>query len=309
MKYEYSEWTQVRVTVKQPHLDTLVAVMSVIDTNLMIEDYSDFRANSVYGELVDESILNADKTIASVSVYLPAEANVAETVDHIRTRLAELSVEGRVEMIGINEEDWANAWKQYFKPLHVGRIVICPTWEDYNSEQGEIKVLMDPGMAFGSGSHETTRLVVGMLDKYLNEGDTVLDVGCGSGILAICASKLGAGQSGAYDIDPQAVEVARENCEVNGCKNITCGVSNLLSGVEPKKYDIICANIVADIIIRMAPEVSEYMKDTTTLICSGIIAERADEVVEALEAGGLYIEESAEDNGWCALAVKKLHGE
>jgi ribosomal protein L11 methyltransferase len=133
----------------------------------------------------------------------------------------------------------------------------------------------------------------------------MLDVGTGSGILAICAAKYGAGLCRAYDIDPIAVEVAAENAIENGCE-IECAESDLLAGVKAEQYDVICANIVADIIIRMAPDVGRFMKDTSTLLASGIITERAEEVTDALEAAGLYIVESIEDNGWCALAVKKL---
>jgi ribosomal protein L11 methyltransferase len=166
---------------------------------------------------------------------------------------------------------------------------------------------MDPGMAFGTGTHETTRLVIGLLEKYTKEGQRVLDVGCGSGILAICASKLGAKECRAYDIDEVAVRVARENIEINGCNNITCDQSDLLKQVELEggQYDLVCANIVADIIIRMLPDVGRYMKNDAILLASGIINERADDVMEAFEKFGFEIVEHAIDNGWCAFAIKK----
>ena len=166
---------------------------------------------------------------------------------------------------------------------------------------------MDPGMAFGTGTHETTRLVVSLLEKYTKKGCRVLDVGTGSGILAICASKLGAGECKAYDIDPVAVRVARENVKDNECNNITCDVSDLLYGVDLSggQYDLVCANIVADIIIRMAPDIGKYMKDDAILLASGIITERSEEVVEAVKANGLRIKEQLTDNGWCALVIEK----
>jgi ribosomal protein L11 methyltransferase len=166
---------------------------------------------------------------------------------------------------------------------------------------------MDPGMAFGTGTHETTRLVVGLLEKYTAEGCRMLDVGTGSGILAICAAKLGAGECKAYDIDPVAVRVAKENVKDNDCDNITCDTSDLLAGVDLSggQYDLVCANIVADIIIRMCPDISKFMKDDAILIASGIITERADEVVEAVVANGLRIKERLTDNGWCALVIEK----
>ena len=304
------EWTQIKVTVPLQQLDDLVAIMSMVNNNLMIEDYSDIDLKTCYGDLIDESILNADKTIASVSVFVPGDRSFADDLAFIRTRLSEegLDAQAKIEIDGVNEEDWANAWKAYYKPLHIGeRIVIVPAWERYEEQPGEIIVKMDPGMAFGTGSHETTRLVIGLLEKYTAPGCRMLDVGTGSGILAICASKLGAGSCRAYDIDPMAVRVANENVKDSGQTNIICGVSDLLRHVDRTEgpYDLITANIVADIIIRMTPDVGELMHENTILLVSGIIEERSDDVVAALDEHGFAIVERVVDNGWCAMAVKK----
>lgn len=308
---DVKEWTQIKVTVPLAQLDDLIAVMSMVNNNLMIEDYSDIDLKTCYGDLIDESILNADKTIASVSVFVSAERSYADDLSFIRTRLAEIGMAdvARIQIDGVNEEDWANAWKAYYKPLHIGkRIVIVPAWEKYEAQSGEIIVRMDPGMAFGTGSHETTRLVIGLLEKYTPQGGRVLDVGTGSGILAICASKLGAGHCNAYDIDPMAVRVASENVKDSGIDNIVCGVSDLLRQVDRSEgaYDLITANIVADIIIRMTPDVGELMHENTVLLVSGIITERSQDVVNALQTHGFSIVERVEDNGWCAMAVKKV---
>lgn len=302
------DWTQLKVTVPLAQLDTLVAVMSMLNNNLMIEDYSDIDLKSCYGDLIDESILNADKTVAAVSVYLPADRPYSDAVAFLRDRMATDHIDGKIEIIGVNEEDWANSWKAYYKPLHIGkRMVIVPAWESYTPQKDEIIVRMDPGMAFGTGTHETTRLVIELLERLVRPGMRVLDVGCGSGILAICASKLGADACRAYDIDPVAVRVARENIKDSGEENVTCDVSDLLRDVDLSegKYDLICANIVADIIIRMAPDVAKYMKDDAVLLASGIITERAEEVVAALTEKGLAVKERLDDNGWCALVVQK----
>ena len=305
---ENTQWTQIRVTVKLEQLDELVAVMSMINSNLMIEDYSDIDLKTCYGDLIDESILNADKTIASVSVYLPVERDIREDVEFLREMLAKDGIEGEIKMIGLNEEDWANAWKAYYKPIKIGqRMVIVPAWEKYQAEAHELVVRMDPGMAFGTGTHETTRLVIGLLEKYTTPGVRMLDVGTGSGILAICASKLGAGECKAYDIDPMSVRVVRENIKDSGLTNITCDQSDLLRSVDLDggKYGLVCANIVADIIIRMTPDVHKYIADDGVLLASGIIMERSSDVVECFEAHGFEIVERAEENGWCALAVKR----
>ena len=305
---EVAEWSQIKVTVKLPLLDEVVAVMNMISNYLQIEDYSDIDLKTCYGDLIDEKILNADKTIASVSVYLPADGGVADTVSFLRDRFDTLKIEAKIEISGVNEEDWANSWKAYYKPIKIGeRIVIVPAWEKYDAAEGEIIVRMDPGMAFGTGTHETTRLVISLLEKYVKGGESVLDVGCGSGILAICAAKLGADFCKAYDIDPVAVKVARENIKDSGLENITCDVSDLLKQVDKTAapYKVICANIVADIIIRMTPDIGAFMDGDSVILASGIIVERSADVIECFEANGCEVVERVEENGWCALAVKK----
>ncbi len=305
---DVKEWNQIRATVKLERLDDLVAVMSMVSNNLMIEDYSDIDLKTCYGDLIDESLLNADKTIASVSVYLPAEQSEGKAVEFIRSRALAEGFDVKVEIVGVNEEDWANSWKDYYKPIAIGeRIVIVPAWEKYEKKPTDVIVTMDPGMAFGTGTHETTRLVIGLLEKYTDKGCRMLDVGTGSGILAICASKLGAGECFAYDIDDVAVRVAKDNILSNDCNNIVCEQSDLLKSADLTggKYDLITANIVADIIIRMVPDVHKYLKDEGILLASGIILERSQDVIDCFEKNGYTIVEKSVDNGWCALAVKK----
>ena len=307
---EVQIWTQVKVTVPLRELDELVAVMSMINNNLMIEDYSDIDTNlkTCYGDLIDEKILNANKDVASVSVFIPSDRSYMDDLAYIRQRCGELGLHAEVELVGVNEEDWANSWKAYYKPIKIGeKIVICPAWERYTPAEGEIVIRMDPGMAFGTGTHETTRLVIRLLEKYTKAGQLMLDVGTGTGILAICASRLGADLCRAYDIDPTAVRVARENIKDSGLSNVTCDQSDLLKQVslEDGQYDLVCANIVADIIIRMTPDVGRYMKDDAVLLASGIIAERCDDVVACFEKNGFKVVEKLTDNDWCGLAVMK----
>ena len=305
---DIKDWTQIKLTVKQADLTTATAIMGMIDLNLQIEDYSDIDLKTCYGDLIDESILNADKTVASISVYIPAERSCTDALAFIKDRLNESGIDGKLELVGVNEEDWANTWKAYYKTTRIGKnMVIVPAWETYEPKPEDVVINMDPGMAFGTGTHETTRLVIELLEKYVTPGCTMLDVGCGSGILAICAAKLGAGVCKAYDIDPVAVRVANENIENSGMTNITCEQSDLLRQVDKVAgpYQLVTANIVADIIIRLAPDVGEYMTDDAILLASGIITERADEVIEVLEANGFRVVENLTDNGWCALALAK----
>ncbi len=304
---EVTEWSQIKVTVKTEELDRLIAVMSMINSNLMIEDFSDIDLKTCYGDLIDESILNADKSHASVSYFVEKGSNLSDDLSFLRERLsANAFGDAKIEVVGVCEEDWANSWKAYYKPFKIGKIVIVPAWERYEAQDGEIIVTMDPGMAFGTGTHETTRLIIGLLQKYVKAGDSLLDVGTGSGILAICGAKLGAGECYAYDIDPMSVRVANENIKDSGLEGrIVCEQSDLLKQAYKMAggYNIVCANIVADIIIRMTPDVSDFMNDKTVLLASGIISERCHDVVECFEQNGFKIVEVAEDNGWCALAV------
>ncbi len=301
-------WTQLCVKVKNKDLDNTVSVMSMLDNGLMIEDYSDFSLCGMYGDLVDESILNADREHATVSLFVPSEKNLEEYISFVRERLATLKIEAEIELKGHNEQDWENSWKQYYAPIPLGRITIIPAWkkDEYKLSDGEIGVYMDPGMAFGTGTHETTRLVIKLLDKYMCEGASVLDVGTGSGILAICAAKLGAGKVFACDLDPVAVKVARENVRDSALTNIQVEVSDLLRSVERTDggYRVVMANIVADIIMRLNPDIKKYMAEDGVYIISGIIMPRAEEVKESLDACGFDIIEMISENDWCAMAVK-----
>ena len=300
-------WTKLTVTGKQAELDDIIAVMSMLDNGLMIEDYSDFSFSGMYGELVDESILNADRDTVKVSLFVPEEKNLLEYTGFLTERFSALGIGAEINLDGVNEEDWAESWKQYYKPIPLGRVTIVPAWENYDAKPGEVIIKMDPGMAFGTGTHETTRLVMKIMQDEIVGGERVLDVGTGSGILAICASKLGARSVNAYDIDPVAVKVAKENALADGCGNITVGVSDLLAGVDLSggKYDFCVANIVADIIIRMMPDMDGCLKEGAPLILSGIIADREGEVVRCCEKHGYRVVKRESENDWVGLLVKK----
>lgn len=304
------DWTQLRVAVAVSDIERTAAIMSMLDNGIMIEDYSDIEAGlkTVYGDLIDESILNADKSRGAVSIYVSEEKNYNDYVVFLRERFAAEGIDAKIEILGVDEEEWSTAWKKYYHPIRVGeRLVVVPAWEKYDAEENDIIVRMDPGMAFGTGTHETTRLVCGLIEKYLTPGARMLDVGTGSGILAICASKLGAGECFAYDIDPVAVRVAAENCKDNDCKNITCGVSDLLASVDTAGglYDFAVANIVADIIIRMSPDIGAYLKKGAYLITSGIIERYAEGVREAMRANGFELVEEAMESDWVAMVYRK----
>ena len=300
-------WTQIKIDCDIIDLDTVCAIAGMVDNGLMIEDYSDVRegVNAIYGELLDEEILEKDPEKAAVSVFLAETRSVPEAIAFLRDRLRIAEIDATVGAVGVKESDWADNWKKYYKPVHIGnRIVVVPAWEEYTSAENEIIVRMDPGMAFGTGTHETTRLCATFVEKYLKAGTRVLDVGTGSGILAIIAAKLGATEIDAFDIDANAVGAAQRNCNDNGVGFIKCGVSDLIAEAKGE-YDFVCANIVADIIIRMAPDVGAHMKNGGLLVVSGIIERQAEDVKAALIAGGLTLIDSLEENDWNSFVFTK----
>ena len=301
-----NEWIKLSLVGKQTDVEILTAVISMIENGVMIEDYSDVSTDGLYGALIDESILNADKTRVTVSVFIPAERSVAEARACLAERIETLQLEAEIITEGMCEEDWAEAWKKYYHPIRIGRVTVVPAWEEYTPEEGELILRMDPGMAFGTGTHETTRLVMEMLSEEIRGGERLLDVGTGSGILALTAAKLGADECYAYDIDPVAVRVARENIEKDGAKNVYCGIADLLDGVDTSSlYDFVVANIVADIILRLLPSLGSVMKVGARAILSGIIGERADEIRGVLEENGFSLVREASERDWYALLIQK----
>ena len=303
-------YTQLRVTVPTEDIERTAAIMSMLDNGILIEDYSDIETGlkTVYGDLIDENILNADKSHGAVSIYIPDDKSFSDYTAFLKERFAAEHIDAKLELIGVDEEEWSTAWKKYYHPVKVGEhLTIVPKWEEYTPSDGEIIVRMDPGMAFGTGTHETTRLVCGLIEKYLVPGQRVLDVGTGSGILSICASKLGAAECFACDIDPVAVRVARENAADNDCHNIRCEVSDLLANVDISRgpYDFAVANIVADIIIRMSDGIGDYLKSGAYLITSGIIGCYADDVISSLCGRGFSHIETRVESDWNAIVFQK----
>ena len=206
-----------------------------------------------------------------------------------------------------DDSEWKDNWKEYFKPSRVsGRILVCPTWEEYElsdeEKAADVRILrIDPGMAFGTGTHETTSLCLKAMEKYLAPGMSVLDVGCGSGILSIAADLFGAGDVLGIEIDPVAVDVARENLELNGCgENVRVIEGDLTKGVD-YKADVVVANLMADLVEMLSPDVRRHMKPGARYISSGIIDEKLEEVAQAIRDCGFEIEEIQEDGMWRAI--------
>lgn len=302
------EWTEIIISLDRDNLETAEAIAHMlVPYGFYIEDYASMTEEVMeiaHIDLIDEELLKKDKTKALIHVYISPEENPAESVAFLRERFAEEGIKNEIETTGCDEMDWRNNWKQFFFPIPVGeKLLIRPTWRD-EYDAGDRKVInIDPGMAFGTGNHETTRLCLSCLEKFVNEGDTVLDVGCGSGILSIASILLGAEGAFGVDIDPTAVRTADENAEVNNvsdrCKFVAGNLTDKVSGT----YNVVVANIVADAIIMLSKDVRKFMNSESVYIMSGIIDSRKDEVLAAIDKD-FEVTNIFEEAGWVCIAAK-----
>lgn len=312
-------WTEVKIYTTTAGIDPLTG--SMLDLGLqgfMIEDAQDFdeflHDTTPHWDYVDQAVMEKMKDCETcVTIYVADNPQGMEELMQVRQILARLKSQdpdgkyGRLEleMKDVDEEDWSNAWKKYYHPVQVGEhLVVCPSWEAYDRKPDEVVLTLNPGMAFGTGTHDTTRLCMELLEKYITPQDTVLDVGCGSGILAITAALLGANKIIGCDIDEVAVKVAGENAALNGVQDrIAFHQGDLTSQVEGS-FQIICANIVADVIIRLSEDAGRYLAKDGIFITSGIIDTREQDVLNALEQNGFQVIERRTSGGWVALACK-----
>ncbi len=307
-------WIEVRVITKSEALEPVSGIFYSLDCKgVAIEDPEDILGREqgpLTWDFADINVLEHKGKFAVVKAYFAEEDNIEEILGYVNEKLVELKEmgidlgEAKVEHEKMYEEDWANTWKQYYKPSKVGeKIVVKPIWEEYEEKEGELVVNLDPGMAFGTGTHETTRMCIQALEKYVKEESTVFDVGCGSGILAIAAAKLGAKLAVGVDLDPVAVESSIENVGYNNLNNIEILHGNLVEVIDGKS-DIVVANILAEIICILTDDVKRVMKDGGVFITSGIIHDRVDMVCEKLEATGFEVIEKNRDGEWNCIVAK-----
>ncbi len=303
------DWIEVIVSVETEHLDKAAAICNmVVSHGIYIEDYSDLEQGAreiAHIDLIDEALLCKNRNKGLIHIYISNEYNAEESVQYISERLKAEKIEHEIALDGVNDADWADSWKKYFKITPIGeRLVICPEWEGYQSSDNKVVLKIDPGAAFGTGTHATTSLCLEILQDYVKTGDTVLDIGSGSGILSIAAVLLGADSADGVDIDATSVKVAGENALLNGVANKTNYICGDLAGKINGKYNIICANIVADIIMRLNSDIKDYMAENAVYITSGIIDIRAQEVKESFEKNSLEIIKEVRRDNWYAFALK-----
>ena len=319
------EWLEVHIDTNHAGLEPLEIFLSANGVDgVVIDDEQDFQSflenNHQYWDYVDEDLEASMKGKSRITFYLLADGDGFDQLAHLRTALqgfkdAHAGKYGTLLMTleNLKDADWENNWKQYYKPMEIGeRLLVIPEWEQENVKgqakyAGKVPLILEPGLTFGTGSHATTRLCLTALEEAVHGGETVLDLGCGSGILSIAALRLGASQALAVDIDEQCLTVARDNAALNGIgpETYTVRVGNLFTDKDFRAslgggYDILLANIVADVIIALAPLVRSLLKEGGTFLCSGIIDSRAEEVAGRLRAAGLTILERMDAEGWCA---------
>ena len=322
------KWLELHIDTTHGGLDTVVALLSALDIDgVVIDDETEFQDflenNHQYWDYVDEDLEKEMQGKSRITFYLPEDETGFAKLGEVRIALQKLKEERSdcgtllMTMDDLQESDWENNWKKYYKPMEIGeRLLVIPEWEQENAlgkpkYAGRVPLILEPGLTFGTGSHATTRLCLQALEKCVQGGEKVLDLGCGSGILSIAALKLGAAKAEAVDIDDKCLTVAYENAALNGIgkDTYTVRVGDVLTDDAMRAeigggYDVVLANIVADVIIGLAPAARSFMKEGGLFLCSGIIDTRAEEVAQKLREAGLEILETRSSEGWFAYTCR-----
>ena len=304
------DWTEIKITVNADDVDKAgdIAHM-VVPYGIYVEDYRALEQEAweiARIDLIDEDLLAKDRTKGIIHIYISPEENPNEAVSFLSERLNAEKIEFELDETLCKNADWENNWKKYFKPMPVGnKLLIRPIWEDEYEAGDRAVIHLEPGLAFGSGSHDTTRLCLESIENYAEKGKTMLDIGCGSGILSVCGLLLGADSAVGVDIDALAVKTARENGKTNGFeepqyKVLQGSLTDKVSGT----FDIIAANIVADIIVILCNDVKKYLNPDGVFITSGFIELRENDVLEAFEKNGLEVIARHESGGWLCFETK-----
>ena len=311
------DWMEYTVLTTTEASDLISQIlMDAGSTGTMIEDKNDVALNQRpegRWDIIDEAIAQRIGDDVKVTGYYEVDEKLRDRVMHIESELRRIrgldlgmdlgKLETRTHSVA--EEDWTESWKKAFRPFRLGEhMVIKPSWETVETRPGDHVIEIDPGMAFGTGTHETTGMCVKLVEKYVKPGDSCIDIGTGTGILAIAAAHMGAGHVLATDLDAVAVRVAAENVKINGFEgkiDVRCG--DLLEVVD-EQADVVIANIIADVIIGLAAPVKPYVKEGGVFICSGIAVNRLDDVLDALKAAGYQVMDAVIQGEWSAVAAR-----
>ena len=305
-----NDWTEVKMTVdaKNAGLAEAIAQMAV-PYGIYIEDYShlDEEVREVaHIDLIDAELLKKDRTKAIVHIYVSPEDNPAEAVAFLRERCKAAGISNEIETDACVQEDWINNWKKYFHPMPVGKkLLIRPDWERTENPEGRVVLDLEPGIAFGTGTHETTRLCMEFLEEFVRPGCKMLDVGCGSGILSVAGLLLGAESAVGVDIDPLAVKTAVQNAERNYVADRFTGICGNLTEKVNGRFDVVAANIVADVIVELSENIGKFLVPGGIFLTSGVISERERDVRAALR-GKFRVLARREEKGWVALAAEAV---
>ncbi len=304
------DWTEITAKVPTDKTDEAAAIANMtVPYGIYIEDYTNLEADAeeiAHIDLIDDELVNKDRTHSIIHMYIAESDNAVEAVSYLRERFTACGIDNEINCELVDDTDWNENWKKYFKAFEIGdKLAVCPSWEQYDNVDNRTVISLDPGAAFGTGSHATTSLCLEILEKNVTSDTTVLDIGTGSGILAIAADLLGAKSAIGVDIDAQSVKTAIANAEINGVSDKTEFLVGDLADKISGKYDVVCANIVADVVIRLFDNVADFMKDDGILIVSGIIDMRAAEVEAAAIEHSFTISESLTREEWHAYVLKK----
>lgn len=309
------KWSELSIHSTQEAVEPISNILHEAGASgVVIEDPQDLVRDwdTPFGETYQLNPEDYPDDGVMVKAYLPVNSFLGETVEEIKEAVNNLMLydfdlgRNTVTISEVNEEEWATAWKKYYKPVKISeKVTVIPTWEEYKADGDEILVELDPGMAFGTGTHPTTRMCVRAIEKVLRPGDRMIDVGTGSGVLSIVAAKLGASAVTAFDLDDVAVKVAKLNVKLNKVQDIvTVKQNNLLDSVE-EKVDVITANLLAEIILRFPEQVSQSVKPGGFFIASGIIKAKNKQVADRLIEHGFTVKETLETEEWVAIICEK----